>query len=331
VDHQSNTGGIVWIPFAEDAVAGSTGAASGTNLTGTSYTYTYTEYSTLFTTPVQNTITGVQPVTTNISNADSFTIQNLKDLYSSCKETVVGTVEYWPLGDPNSGETTEPTTPNLPGATSVQQIDLYVPQSGSGTAKFWANTLGFTLPSASGGTGGPACVFQHIVGGALANTTTAPGGVTVEEHNGTPVATDPNGFGPFSVAQWISQRKGHNDRRHTAVVHSLVDTSNNTVSPFSNGNPATGNLNDSFLINREVYSVVSYTPATTSGTSLFSYLTNSVNGTTVNASGSVFCNDSSDILNYGFGLLNASNPVYGADCGAVKDVNRGLVGFPAGS
>ena len=65
------------------------------------------------------------------------------------------------------------------------------------------------------------------------------------------------------------------------MVHSLVDTSNNTVSPFSNGNPATGNLNDNFLINREVYSVVSYPPATPSGTSLFSYLVNSVNGTTV--------------------------------------------------
>ena len=309
VDHQSNTGGLIWIPFAEDAVTGASGdtAADLTANPPTPYTYTYTEFSTLGTTNVQNTVTGVTPVATNITTADQFTIADLQTMYDTCGTVQEGGITYWPFT----------TTGSQPPGT--QRIDLYVPQSGSGTAKFWASTLNFTLPGASGGTP-PPCVFQEIVNGALAS---APGGVTVEEHNGTPMATDPDGFGPFSIAQWISQRKGHNDRRHTAQLHSIV-VSGTAVSPFSNGSPTTGNLNGAFPITRAVYSVVSDARVTTSTDPLFSLL---------NGSGSSVCQNAADILNYGFALLSAGSPgatLFGT-CGSLADANRGLVGFPAGS
>ena len=35
------------------------------------------------------------------------------------------------------------------------------------------------------------------------------------------MATDPNGYGPFSIAQYISQSNGHNPRVHGAVLQDV--------------------------------------------------------------------------------------------------------------
>ena len=261
----STTGPIVYIPFALDAVAGATGPAScaGTPNPCASYQYTYTNGTT-------QTVTAT-PVVSAITQSDLFTFNDLVNLYKNCTPITEGGVTYDPTG-----------------ATGTK-IDLYVPQSGSGTRNFWASTLGFSNTSL------PSCVHDTIVGGALGTATPA---VPVEEHNGTPMATDPNGFGPFSIAQWISQRNGHSDRRHTAVLHSLAPCTGTTctaaVSPFSNGNPATGALNTNFPITRNVYSVVSFARVSNTADPLFNLL---------NGSTSFLCTEQSQLISFGFGLI----------------------------
>jgi hypothetical protein len=296
VAQQSNTGALVWIPFATDAVAGATGGTAAQVSGVPAYSYTYTENSTIGTTNIQNTVSA-QPVATTITHANLFTEVDLLNLYANCQPVTEGSVTYWPLGSPVT----------QPAGSTV--IDLYIPQSGSGTAKFWAKTLGnFSLSSL------PACVHQTIVGGPLASAT---GGVPIEQNNGTPMATDPAGFGPYSIAQWIAQSNGHNDRRHTAQIQPLESCSTplttsstcsgSPVAPFT-GTAGNLSLNGSFPITRPVYSVVSFARVTNTSDPLYSFL----NGNSIQ---DTLCNDASTITGYGF-ALNGS-------CGAILTANRG--------
>ncbi len=167
-------------------------------------------------------------VATHITNADSFTVAQLTSLYHDCAPTTVGSVTY----DPNATL----TTPPAPGDVAIH---LYIPQQGSGTRNFWAATLGnfnnTTLPT---------CVHDHSV------LTPAE---SVQEHDGTIFAQDPDGVGPFSIAQFISQGNGHNDRRHHVAIHSL-----NGIAPLTGTS-----LNTAFPITREVYDVVKTSRVTT--------------------------------------------------------------------
>jgi hypothetical protein len=217
---------------------------------------------------------------TNITTADSFTLTDLVNLYTNCQTVTEGGVTY---------------NPNTASGSQVQ-INLYIPQAGSGTRSFWATTLGFNATTP------PACVHDTIQAGADA-------GQPVEEHDGTAFATDPNGYGPFSIAQWISQRNGHNDRRHGAVVHNI-----NAISPFSNGNPATGALNTSFPITREVYNVVQYSRVATGGANFDPALASLLVGTN-----SLLCQDSLTIRAYGFAVLGASTT---DTCGSIANSLR---------
>jgi hypothetical protein len=257
----------VYVPFALDAVAGATGPSTCTPSTlCPSFTAQLIDKTT-----GAITTTSATPVPTKITTADQFTFADLQTLYDNCATVTEGGVTY---------------NPGTASGTQVQ-INLYIPQPGSGTRSFWASTLGFnnTTP--------PACVHDTIVGGALASAGTANN--LVEEHDGTAVATDPNGFGPFSIAQWISQRNGHNDRRHTAILHSLVPSGGGSaVSPFSNGNPATGSLNANFPITRDVYSVVSFTRVSNTNDPLFNLL---------NGTNSFLCTEQAGIISFGFALI----------------------------
>ena len=266
----AGTDAIQYIPFALDAVTGATGPA--TSQSGDTFTVNGTT---------------VSPVATTITDADEFTVANLTTLYHDCQPvTLPDGTTYWP----KNGVAAQPAGSKV--------IDLYVPQAGSGTRNFWGQQLG-NFPTGAGAL--PQCVFDTIQGGPVT-------GVAVEEHDGTAVSTDPNGYGPFSIAQWISQRGGHNDRRHDAVIHSLAtDTLNppTEVSPFSNGNPATGTLNTSFPITRQVFNVVSQARILNANDPLHSLLVGST---------SQVCNDKSDILSYGFALI-------GSSCGQVIQAN----------
>jgi hypothetical protein len=266
----AGTDAIQYIPFALDGVTGATGPAASQPAD----------------TFVVNGVT-VSPLATNLTDVDEFTVANLTTLYHDCQPvTLPDGTTYWP----KNGVTAQPAGSKV--------IDLYVPQAGSGTRKFWGQKLG-NFPTGAGAL--PQCVFDTIQGGAVT-------GVSVEEHDGTAVATDVNGYAPFSIAQWIAQRGGHNERRHDAVIHSLAtDTLNppTEVSPFSNGNPATGTLNTSFPLTRQVFSVASQARILST--------TDPLHGLLVGTSSQV-CNSKSTILAFGFALI-------GSACGQVTPAN----------
>jgi ABC-type phosphate transport system substrate-binding protein len=273
---QSNTGPLVYVPFALDAVGTATGPSNVTACP------TFNPCPSFTVTLNDGTTTTANPVNTVITTADLFTFGDLQTMYNNCGTITEGGVTYDPTG-------------TIAGDT---KIDLYIPQSGSGTRNFFASTIGFSSSTP------PSCVHDHIVGGALSGDN-----LINEEHDGTALATDPNGFAPFSIAQWIAQRNGHNDRRHGAVMHNLTPAGSTTpVSPFSNGNPQTGSLNTSFPITRNVYSVVSFARVTTATDPL---------DTLLNGTASFVCKQQVALIQYGFGLLPTT-------CGQVVASNRAL-------
>src|SRR5262245_44656017 len=140
-NNANTAGGLVYIPFALDAVATATGG------------------------------------TTNIAQADGFTLTQLQQIYQGHPQTVGG-VTY---------------DPNNPVGTGNTPVNLYIPQPGSGTRNFWAGQMGIDPANL------PVWVHDHsVVTNAL-----------VEEHDGTVYQGDPNGFGPFSIAQFVAQTNGH--------------------------------------------------------------------------------------------------------------------------
>jgi hypothetical protein len=270
----TGSGAIQYIPFALDALSAATGPASCTTATPCP-TYAADLQN-------GNTLT-VTTVPTAISTANDFTINDLEAMYDHCTDVTEGGVTYWPY-QTGTGSTPQPA--------NTQQIDLYLPQPGSGTLSFWASTLGFTS------TAPPICDHQTIVNGPLASANDGGVTVAVEENDGTAVTTDADGYFPFSIAQWISQTNGHDNRLHGAVLNDLAPCTNSTtcgaeVSPFN----ASGGLNTSFPITRDVYSVVSLARVTNSSDPLDKLL---------NGSSSTVCNEKSTIISYGFALLGSA-------------------------
>jgi len=208
---------------------------------------------------------------TTIAQANNFTLANLQSLYN-CNSVTVGGVTY----NPGTG-------------TTLGNIDMYIPQSGSGTLNFWAGIMQFTTSNL------PPCLHQTIVAGP--NT-----GTIVEEHDGTDVTSDPNGITPFSVAQWVSQRNGHNDRRHSAILQNIGGTSpcGSTAAP-SNCTGAGTAINTGFPVTREVFNVVLFNKVTSGMTGFDPALAQLIASANSN-----LCQDAFTILTYGFALLGAT-------------------------
>jgi hypothetical protein len=273
---------LQFIPFATDAVAGSTGPASGA--TGT----------------VTHAGVTAPNVNTAITHANLFTVTDLTNLYKNCQNVTEGGVTYWPF----QVGVTQPA--------NTTRIDLYIPQLGSGTEKFWAKSTGnwtATTPA--------ACVFHFIQNGPLSDPTnggSVTGGWQVEEHDGSAVSTDQFGYGPFSVAQYIAQTVNNIDpRSHAAVLQAI-----NGISP-TNAGPT---LNTAFPFTRPVFSVVDQaritntvpvvqggvTVGTAPGTDfLAADFDGGLNALLV-SSGSKICQDKGTIQFYGFALFSSGNP-----------------------
>lgn len=154
-----------------------------------------------------------------------------------------------------------------------------IPQSGSGTRKFWVGTALGLVDGGSSNT--------------LGNTVTSINN-TVEEHNGTFV-TGAGDIVPFSVAQYIAQGN------HAALPTTVVERRGNiqlgnigTKKPYlvsSNGGAV---LNTGFPVTRLVYNVVQ--TSRLSGTSAADVaLQNTFVGST-----SLVCSQSALIQKYGF-------------------------------
>jgi hypothetical protein len=290
-----SNGYLTYIPFAEDTVTGAVGPNTGGTVQG------------IFG-PVTTVPTMISP-----ANADQFTVAQLSSMYGSCDEVTIGSTTYWPYQ-------TGVTQPS-----GTQRIDLYLPQAGSGTLKFWEGTTGLNF------TQNNACDFQTIQFGAYAGTTPP---TQVEEHDGLAVATDQYGYMPFSVAQWISQSVHTTgdpvdiDRRYGAQ---LVDV--NSVAPTT-GTAPNLKLNTTFPLNREVYNIVEGCRVDSTDPNVPSVTINGVTQTcTVDdglvsmlvGQGGSLCQDVLTILNYGFATLGGSNTTEPNTCG--QD-NSALYAFP---
>jgi hypothetical protein len=260
---------IQFVPFAIDAVTGATGPAScspSTNCPG-------------FTADLGNgTTKAVTTVASTLgSDIGTATLTQIGALYN-CATTKIGSTTYWPQ---------EPGQTAPAGDTA---IDLYVPQPGSGTRSFWEGSSAANFPDSEVDS---TCVNDHIINGALASANDGGVSVPVEEHDGTAVSTDPAGYDPFSIAQYISQQNPtHNPRVHGAVLQDI-----NSISPFvTAGTPSSG-LNTNFPILRNVYDVVKLSRLTAAGDPI---------GSLFNGVGSTICKQHSIITSFGFALMSAT-------------------------
>lgn len=157
-------------------------------------------------------------------------------------------------------------------------IHPLVPQSGSGTAKFWASTLGFS------DTALPSCVKR-------VNTDSTP--VGIEEHNGTTI-DDAGDIVPFSIAQYIAQGN------HASIAQAFGTTVNerrgNVVLGSIGGQPAlrevgtTTVMNPSFPVTRSVFNVVSTSRITGSDPIVATFV----------GAGSAVCSQTALIQKFGF-------------------------------
>ena len=161
-------------------------------------------------------------------------------------------------------------------------IHPLVPQSGSGTAKFWASTLGFS------DTALPSCVKR-------VNTDTVP--VTVEEHNGTSI-DDAGDIVPFSIAQYIAQ--GNHATIAQAFGVSVLERRGNVALGSIGGQApiresgTTTVMNPSFPVTRQVFNVVSSALVSPAGP---------IKSTFVGASSAV-CSQSALIEAFGFQTIS---------------------------
>ena len=288
---------IQFVPFAVDGVTGSTGPSSCTPSTNCpTFTGDFGNGTTASVTTVP-TVLG--------SDIGTATVLQLSSLYQ-CHRTLIGSTEYFPLGDTTDTKQTGDVV-----------IDLYVPQAGSGTRSFWEGQVGITDTNVDASNG---CVTDYITGGPLAfNSVTQPTKFSIEEHDGSAVSSDPNGYGPFSIAQYISQQNPlHNPRFHGAVLQNITDASNVNQSPFNTPGTPTSGMNTAFPILRYVYNVVSLARLTTAGDPI---------DTLFNGVGSTICKQATMIQAYGFALMGPT-VLNGLRCGAISTANPDLEGAP---
>ncbi len=192
-------------------------------------------------------------------------------------------------------------------------IDLYAPQNGSGTLSFWETSMGVSAVQ--------PCWHQTIVAGPAV-------GVSVEEHDGSALASDPNGIAPISIAKWIGMSNGDiiPDVRHGDLLQSITVGStpvapiNSTGSMNISGCLATGGTQSAcFPITREVYNVVNYyevTSTTAPSGSLNNQPFNSVLAGLFVGTGSTLCKSNFTIAELGFGNMPSTNSAFTDICGA---------------
>jgi ABC-type phosphate transport system substrate-binding protein len=161
-------------------------------------------------------------------------------------------------------------------------IHPLTPQSGSGTAKFWASTLGFNDKAL------PTCVKR-------VNTDATP--AVVEEHNGTTL-DDVGDIVPFSIAQYIAQ--GNHASIASAYSVNVNERRGNAILGSINGQPAVREsgtitvMNPSFPVTRQVFNVVSATRATSDSAIISTFVGGS----------SAVCSQSALIQAFGFSTIS---------------------------
>jgi hypothetical protein len=196
------------------------------------------------------------------------------------------------------------------GDETSTRIRAYLPQSSSGTAKYWQGAAGAKFVNPTAANLYPCVERKKFVAGNAGdvsggnNTFTNNAdytGIDVQEHSGEVLQGDQGAIVPFSIPKWIGMAKalpGVADVRFGAVIGTL-----NGVVPTT-GSGSNLVINPDFLtdantsyLTRTVYNVVPYrlvTDPTTLEHKMFKGRT------------SLVCSNSATISNYGFGLLTAT-------------------------
>lgn len=238
---------------------------------------------------------------------------SVADLHSIYTGSVTQIVTGTQAGDPKL----EPWSYTLVGDEASTPIHAYVPQSGSGTRKFWIGTfLGLSDSVVNSGNviwsyavsgGSPSGPPQEVLATGTSNEV-----LDVEEHDGDVLkgidgdgnfgTGDPGAIMPFSIGKWIADAKGLpgvTDARHGAVL-GVVGGDSATTGSDDSLSLNSSYVSDNASLTRPVYNVVP-TAEVADPRSLANW---AFVGT-----GSLVCSQSSVITEYGFQPL-------GAGCGA---------------
>lgn len=184
-------------------------------------------------------------------------------------------------------------------------LKAYIPQAGSGTRQFWLQTMVITE--------------AQINAGSTAAKDITPGGIAVQEHDGTAVGNDPYAMVGFSISQWVAQSNRVAPMRTAGAVLRSMGGLEATV--LTNGVYATAPTWTA--IRRPVYNIV---PTALITATEENAITRAFRGTN-----SLVCQAKDVIQRFGYGLLSyeGANAAQGLTpagnatvCGNITDPNR---------
>ena len=207
----------------------------------------------------------------------------------------------------STGDFIKLAAPNYtPAAGEVSHtIRAYIPQAGSGTRSFWIGQVRITE--------------TEITNGVTAAKDITPGGVSVQEHDGTAVANDPYALVGFSISQWVAQTNGVAPLRTAgAVLRSMGG-----VAPVVQTAGVYSTAPNWTAIKRPVYNIV---PTALANSDTPNAITRAFVGTE-----SLVCQAKDTILKFGYGLLSYTGTDAAAGltpggaatvCGNITEANR---------
>ena len=211
------------------------------------------------------------------------------------------------ITDANTGDFIKLAAPSYaPEAGEVSNtINAYIPQAGSGTRQFWIGQVKITE--------------ADITNGVTAAKDVTPTGISVQEHDGTAVATDPYALVGFSISQWVAQTNGVAPKRTAGAILRSMGGLEATV--VTDGVYATAPTWSA--IKRAVYNIV---PTALINADEENAYTRAFRGTN-----SLVCQSQTVIQKFGYGLLSytgtdaATGETEGGNatvCGNITAANR---------
>ena len=211
------------------------------------------------------------------------------------------------ITDANTGDFIKLAAPSYSVAAGEvsNTINAYIPQAGSGTRSFWIGQVKITE--------------ADITNGVTAAKDVTPTGISVQEHDGTAVATDPYALVGFSISQWVAQTNGVAPKRTAGAVLRSMGGLEATV--VTDGVYATAPTWSA--IKRAVYNIV---PTALINADEENAYTRAFRGTN-----SLVCQSQTVIQKFGYGLLSytgtdaATGETEGGNatvCGNITAANR---------
>ena len=184
-------------------------------------------------------------------------------------------------------------------------IRAYIPQAGSGTRSFWIGQVKISE--------------TEITNQSVPAKDVTPTGLSVQEHDGTAVATDPYALVGFSISQWVAQTNGVAPKRTAgAILRSMGGLEATVVTDNVYATAPTWSA-----IKRAVYNIV---PTALINADEENAYTRAFRGTN-----SLVCQSQTVIQKFGYGLLSytgtdaATGETEGGNatvCGNITAANR---------